>query len=127
MEGKRSYLLLEHVSGQTLRQIVVSRGPQDEQKALEWSRQIIELLEFLHVQQPPVVHRDISPENLIVRSTTGQVTLIGFGAASYHTHTHTSTLIGKQHYMAPEQIQGRALEAACSLGLGPTPNLATQQ
>jgi tRNA A-37 threonylcarbamoyl transferase component Bud32 len=107
VEKERSYLVLEHIAGQTLRQIVLREGAQKEARVLKWANQIIDVLSYLHGLQPPVVHRDISPDNFVV-SPTNEIKLIDFGAANYFLQTHTGTVVGNQRYMAAEQIQGKA-------------------
>lgn len=107
VEDGRHYLLLEYVHGQDLRQYVKQNGPQSEEKVLEWSRQIADILAYLHTQEPPIVHRDLTPDNLVLRND-GAVTLIDFGAANEFIGQATGTLVGKQAYMSPEQLRGKA-------------------
>ncbi len=76
-------------------------------RVLEWAMQIADSLEYLHSQNPPVVHRDVSPDNLVLNNA-GSVILIDFGASNEFIGTATGTLIGKQAYMAPEQLRGKA-------------------
>lgn len=107
VEEGRHYLILEYVHGQDLRQYVKQNGPQTEEKVLEWSRQIADILAYLHTQDPPIIHRDLTPDNLVLRND-GAVTLIDFGAANEFIGQATGTLVGKQAYMSPEQLRGKA-------------------
>ncbi|HEY9785060.1 MAG TPA: serine/threonine-protein kinase [Candidatus Obscuribacterales bacterium] len=106
-EEGRNYLLLEYVRGQDLRQIVKQHGPQPEAVVVKWAKQIAEILDYLHTQSPPIIHRDLTPDNLVQREDES-ITLIDFGAANEFVGTATGTLVGKQAYIAPEQLRGKA-------------------
>lgn len=107
VENGRDYLVLEFVPGHSLRQIVRQSGPIDEKKVLEYGRQLSEIIEYLHDHEPPIIHRDITPDNIVLRED-GKIVLIDFGAANQILGTATGTLIGKQAYIAPEQFRGKA-------------------
>jgi len=106
-EAGHHYLLLQHVVGQDLRQLVRQNGPQPEAKVLDWAVQILSALEYLHTYEPPIIHRDLTPENIVLRND-GTIVIIDFGASNQFLGTMTGTIIGKQAYMAPEQLQGKA-------------------
>lgn len=103
----RNYLMLEYINGQDLRQHVKQNGPQKESVVLQWALQIAEVLVYLHEQHPPIIHRDLTPDNLVLKND-GTVCLIDFGAANQFVGTATGTLVGKQAYIAPEQLRGKA-------------------
>lgn len=119
VENGRNYLVLEYVEGPDLREFVRKNGAQREGKVLEWGKQLAGTLAYLHAQTPPVVHRDVTPDNIVL-SPQGKVVLIDFGAANEFVGTATGTLIGKQSYMAPEQIRGKANPQSDVYGLGAT-------
>ena len=80
----------------------------------------LDILAYLHGLNPPVVHRDIKPSNL-VRSATGQLSLIDFGGVRDALRADGgSTVIGTFGYMAPEQLHGEATPATDLYGLGAT-------
>jgi serine/threonine-protein kinase len=106
-ESGRSYLLLDYIRGQDLRQLVKQNGAQPVEKVLDWGTQIISILEYLHAQTPPIIHRDLTPDNLVL-DHEGKVIMIDFGAANEFVGTATGTLVGKQAYIAPEQLRGKA-------------------
>ncbi len=107
VEDARNYLLLEYITGQDLRQFVRQNGLQSSKVVLGWALQIADSLKYLHAQEPPIVHRDVSPDNIVLNNT-GSLILIDFGASNEFIGTATGTLIGKQAYMAPEQLRGKA-------------------
>ncbi len=107
VEEGRHYLLLEYIHGQDLRQYIKQNGPQSEETVLGWAKQIASILEYLHSQDPPIIHRDLTPDNLVLKND-GTVTLIDFGAANEFIGQATGTLVGKQAYMSPEQLRGKA-------------------
>lgn len=106
VEGGRSYLLLEYVNGQDLRQFVQQHGRQSESIVLTWAIQIAAILDYLHSQPVPIIHRDLTPDNLILHQD-GTLVLIDFGAANEFIAEATSTIVGKQAYMPPEQLRGK--------------------
>lgn len=119
IESGRDYLVLEYIRGQSLRQLIAVAGPQGEGQVLQWAAEIADILKYLHDQDPPVIHRDISPDNLVLRDD-GKLFLIDFGAANEFVGTATGTLIGKQCYIAPEQFRGKAAPCSDIYGLGGT-------
>ncbi|MGD9681691.1 MAG: serine/threonine protein kinase [Candidatus Obscuribacterales bacterium] len=119
VEEGRHYLLLEYVHGQDLRQYVKQNGPQEEEKVLDWASQIASVVEYLHDQDPPIIHRDLTPDNLVLRND-GSVVLIDFGAANEFIGQATGTLVGKQAYMPAEQLRGKAVSQSDLYSLGGT-------
>jgi len=119
IDGGRNYLLLEYLQGEDLRQLVRESGPQPGPRVIELGWQIARLLEYLHSQDPPVLHRDLSPDNLVL-ADSGAVTIIDFGAANELLGTATGTIIGKQAYIAPEQFRGKPTVQSDLYALGGT-------
>ena len=82
IDGGRSYLVMDYVAGPDLRQIVDqarARGQFLPQADVEdWLFQLLDALEYLHAQTPPVIHRDIKPANIKLTSQ-GRVKLVDFG------------------------------------------------
>lgn len=119
VENGRDYLVLEYIPGQSLRQLVDNEGPRLEDKVLEWAQSIVSILIYLHGQSPPVLHRDITPENLVLGEDR-LLHLIDFGAANEYVSSATGTVIGKQAYMSPEQFRGKPVPASDIYSLGAT-------
>jgi serine/threonine protein kinase, bacterial len=116
--GKR-YLAMDLVHGQDLERYVISKGPVTLQQAIEWMLQLCEILTYIHSQQPPLIHRDVKPANLLVSNVGQQIFLIDFGAVK-ESGSAGSTRIGAPDYMAPEQNQGKPVTQSDLYALGPT-------
>ncbi len=106
-EGERNYLLLEYINGVDLRQLVKQNGPQKEADVLEWAIQIANALKYLHEREQPIIHRDLTPDNMVLRND-GKVLLVDFGAANEFIGNATGTFVGKHSFIAPEQLRGKA-------------------
>lgn len=119
VDDGRHYLLLEYIHGRDLRQIVRETGSKDEQEVLKWTMQIASVLEYMHGSSPPIIHRDVTPDNIVLKEN-GEVTVVDFGAANEFLGTATGTLVGKQAYIAPEQFRGRATMQSDIYALGGT-------
>jgi eukaryotic-like serine/threonine-protein kinase len=83
--------------------------------------QVLNILTYLHDLHPPVIHRDIKPQNLI-RNAEGKIYLVDFGSVqdTFYTITGGSTVVGTYGYMAPEQFRGQAYLSTDLYGLGTT-------
>src|SRR5262249_14889436 len=66
IEDGRHYLVLEYVGGQALRLFVTDNGPHPEDIAFRWAIETCEILVYLHGLAPPIVHRDLTPDNLVL-------------------------------------------------------------
>ncbi|MBN1658502.1 MAG: protein kinase [Anaerolineae bacterium] len=87
----RYYLVMDYVEGDNLDVLVRSHGPAPPDQALTWMVQVLDALEYLHTQQPPVIHRDVKPANVKI-TPAGQAFLVDFGIAKeYHPGRHTVT------------------------------------
>ena len=79
LPGQGQYLVMDFVEGRSLSDLLAERGgPLDEAEALPWIRQVADALEYLHTRTPPVIHRDIKPDNIII-GPDGRAMLVDFG------------------------------------------------
>lgn len=117
VDDQRAYLVLQHVPGNSLKEIVQDSGKFAEERVVELGIQMCDMLEHLHTQSPPVVHRDFTPENLIL-SPTGELVLIDFNVAQQLHSTATRTVVGKHSYIPPEQFRGKATPQSDIYALG---------
>ncbi len=115
-EGDGQFLVMEYIRGDDLAKLLDMRGrPMPEQDVLVWADQLLGALEYLHAQQPPIIHRDIKPQNLKLNER-GEVILLDFGlakgAASQQVSGAGLSVRGYTLSYAPiEQIQGQGTEA----------------
>ncbi len=106
-DGPSSYLIIENIRGTDLRKHVVEHGARSETLVRNWATQLCELMIELHKKDPPILHRDLTPDNIMLNEA-GKVVLIDFGAAHQFLESVTGTVIGKKCYVAPEQLRGYA-------------------
>jgi predicted Ser/Thr protein kinase len=105
VEDHRAYLVLEHIDGMSLRELVEKNGAMKESQVKELAVQMCGILSYLHSLSPPVVHRDFTPDNLILQRD-GTLKLIDFNVAQQVEATVTGTVVGKHAYLPPEQFRG---------------------
>ncbi len=117
VQDHRGYIVLEHVDGKTLRELVKENGPLDLETLIPISMQMCRTLSYLHEQAPPVVHRDFTPDNLILTGA-GTLKLIDFNVARQTSSTVTATVVGKHAYIALEQFRGKPLPQSDIYSLG---------
>jgi len=119
LNGKRSlFLVQDYIEGESYAQLLKQRCF-SEAEVVELLGQILPVLEYIHSQG--VIHRDISPENLMQRHVDKMPVLIDFGGVKQAATTAVSqatgrplvTLLGKEGYAPPEQIrQGKAFPSS---------------
>lgn len=118
-EDRRLYIVLEKIDGVSLRQLVKNNGALEERQAVELALQVLEVLEYLHGREPSVVHRDITPDNLMYSEAQG-VKVIDFSLAAGKKVRRTSRTIGKHCYVPPEQLREQPCPQSDIYALGAT-------
>lgn len=124
------YLVQEFIEGPSLAQELEKQGPFNESQIRALLLDILPVLQFIHSHQ--VIHRDIKPENIICRAGNvsalpggekGKFVLVDFSASKFIPQTaalRTVTVIGSPEYIAPEQLEGKAVFASDLYSLGVT-------
>lgn len=113
----RFVLVQTQVVGKTLRELCSEHRSLSAEQTEDYLRQCLAVLDFLHARSPPVIHRDLTPSNIMV--SDGEVHLIDFGAVKIGREESTSlTTVGTFGYMAPEQLLGRVDVRSDLYGLG---------
>ncbi|HET8850930.1 MAG TPA: serine/threonine-protein kinase, partial [Ktedonobacteraceae bacterium] len=112
-EGTHYFMVQEYVDGENLedRMKRVNR-PMAEQEALNYTSQVLDVLDYLSQQTPPIVHRDIKPANIIIGTKDKRAHLVDFGIAradiAKNVKRKQTSALGTQGYAPPEQYQGNA-------------------
>ena len=111
--GQASYIIMDYVQGlnleDELRQRMCETGqPSPPEQVASDALEVLDILAYLHSQDPPVLHRDIKPSNLIRNAKTGKVILVDFGLARSHQEGEQQTRVGTPGYCSQEQMAGKA-------------------
>ncbi len=107
------YLVMEHVDGPSLREVMRERGPLDPVVVAALGEQVASALGAAHGHG--LVHRDVKPANILI-ANDGTVKVTDFGIAKALTSTDATlttpgTVIGTAAYVAPEQLQDAVVDA----------------
>ncbi|MDR7898117.1 serine/threonine-protein kinase [Thermosynechococcus sp. JY1334] len=107
IEGGRPFIVMDYIPGRTLAQVIQEEGPLPEKTALHYIRQVASALELVH--EHGLLHRDVKPDNIMLRDGTDQVVLIDFGIAREYTAgvTETNTGLLSAGYAPVEQYLPR--------------------
>lgn len=107
IEGGRPFIVMDYIPGRTLAQVIQEEGPLPEKTALHYIRQVASALELVH--EHGLLHRDVKPDNIMLREGTDQVVLIDFGIAREYTAgvTETNTGLLSAGYAPVEQYLPR--------------------
>ncbi|HZU69607.1 MAG TPA: protein kinase [Ktedonobacteraceae bacterium] len=112
-EGSHYFMVQEYVEGENLDERMERiRRPMDEQEALTYAAEVLDILDYLEQQRPPIVHRDIKPANIIIGARDQKAHLVDFGIARLYAPSKAqrkqTTALGTPGYAPPEQYQGNA-------------------
>ncbi|MBT9312128.1 serine/threonine protein kinase [Leptothoe kymatousa] len=116
------YIVQELAPGQSLADLIANGQRFSETEARHIATEILQVLTYLHSLNPPIIHRDIKPQNIIF-SPDNRISLVDFGAVQtvyQNTVAFGSTVVGTFGYMAPEQFRGKAYPNTDLYGLGAT-------
>jgi eukaryotic-like serine/threonine-protein kinase len=111
-EADGQFLVMQFIPGEDLGELLTQKnGPFSQEEVLPWADQLCDALDYLHTQDPQIIHRDIKPQNLKL-TARGQIVLLDFGLAKgsvgqMSVVTTSASIFGYTPNYAPlEQIQG---------------------
>jgi len=120
-EGDGVFLIMQFIPGEDLMaRLEENNGPFAYSQVMTWADQLLDALDYLHTHEPPVIHRDIKPQNLKL-TPRGEVILLDFGLAKGSTGLtaaggSSDSLLGYTPTYAPlEQIQGSGTDPRSDL------------
>src|SRR5207237_5767453 len=116
-EGNGQFLVMQYIAGEDLAEMLRQKnGPFALEEVLRWADQLCDALDYLHTQDPQIIHRDIKPQNLKL-TARGQIVLLDFGLAKgsvgqMSVVTTSASIFGYTPNYAPlEQVQGLGTDA----------------
>jgi serine/threonine protein kinase/ABC-type branched-subunit amino acid transport system substrate-binding protein len=124
-ENSRFFMVQEYVEGENLedRQERLQQ-PMHERDVLIYASEILEVLDYLSQQTPPIVHRDIKPANIVISTKDKKAHLVDFGIAradvARNARRKQTSALGTPGYAPPEQYQGNADPRSDLYALGAT-------
>ena len=120
-EDEGQFLVMQYIAGEDLAAMLTERnGPFPEDEVIRWADQLCDALDYLHTQDPQIIHRDIKPQNLKL-TARGQIVLLDFGLAKGSAGlltavTTSASIFGYTPNYAPlEQVQGMGTDARSDL------------
>lgn len=102
------YVVMDYIEGEPLNKVLERDGAQPQETVIEWAEELCGVLDYLHMQNPPIIYRDMKPANIMLQPN-GNIKLIDFGIArEYKEHNLEDTVsLGTKGYAAPEQFGGK--------------------
>ncbi|MEC4814681.1 MAG: protein kinase [Scytonema sp. PMC 1069.18] len=125
-ENGKFFLVQEWIQGQTLTNLIKTKGSLSETEVSKILLSLLSVLNYVHSKG--IIHRDIKPDNIIIRSSNGKPVLIDFGAVKETVRSvmtssgnlTQSIVIGTPGYMPSEQAVGRPVYATDIYSVGLT-------
>ncbi len=113
-QGQSAHLVMEFIKGKDLLDLMEANGnkPFPLHLVVEWGVAVCDVLQTMHTQSPPLIHRDLKPDNIMLLEDQRSIKMIDFGTARDLGHTAKERMAGKtrvytEGYAPPEQIVGK--------------------
>ena len=106
--GDTFLIVMDYIEGISLKEALKRNGAQRQEDVIEWSKQLCDVLGYLHSRRPPIIYRDMKPANVMLKPD-GNVMVIDFGTAREFKESKAgdTTCLGTIGYAAPEQFGGQ--------------------
>ncbi len=121
-DGTLLYLVMPLVTGGTLKELLNTEHPLPTQQAQRYLNDLADAIDAVHAHPQQIVHRDIKPSNLLIHQDDGRLMVADFGIARAMQQekalTQRGWSLGTEHYIAPEQGQGKAEPASDIYAIG---------
>jgi eukaryotic-like serine/threonine-protein kinase len=124
-EDSRYYMVQKYIAGENLEEHMDRvNQPMKERDVLGLTSEVLDILDYLEQQTPPIVHRDIKPANIIIGAKDKRAHLVDFGIAradeAKNIKRKQTSALGTPGYAPPEQYQGNADPRSDLYALGAT-------
>ncbi|HEX9036574.1 MAG TPA: PQQ-binding-like beta-propeller repeat protein [Ktedonobacterales bacterium] len=120
IEGRRAYIVLQFIEGENLEQrLEHTPGFLTQEQVGDWMLQLCDIVSYLHAHHPPVIFRDIKPNNIIL-TPDNRIVLIDFGIAKSFYEGEEHTNVGTNGYAAKEQYMRQAEPRSDIYSIGAT-------
>jgi serine/threonine protein kinase/ABC-type branched-subunit amino acid transport system substrate-binding protein len=124
-EDSRYYMVQKYIEGENLEERMDRvKQPMKERDVLGVASEVLDILDYLAQQTPPIVHRDIKPANIIIGAKDKRAHLVDFGIAradeAKNIKRKQTSALGTPGYAPPEQYQGNADPRSDLYALGAT-------
>lgn len=100
-------IIMDYVQGNSLEKVLEEYGAQPQEYVIKWAKQLCDVLGYLHSRKPPIIYRDMKPDNIKLKPD-GNISLLDFGTAREFKERNIAdtTCLGTIGYAAPEQYGG---------------------
>jgi predicted Ser/Thr protein kinase len=113
-QGQTAHLVMEFIRGKDLLDLLESSNnrPFPIPHVVEWGKDVCDVLDHMHRQSPPLIHRDLKPDNIMLLEDQRSIKMIDFGTARDLGRSLKERMAGKtrvytEGYAPPEQIVGK--------------------
>lgn len=103
-EGDSIFIVMDYVDGMSIKSWLIKKGRINQDVAVNWMKQITQVLIYLHNRKNPIFYRDMKPDNVMIQSD-GNIKLVDFGISVVikNPNQKIDKALGTKGYAAPEQ------------------------
>jgi serine/threonine-protein kinase len=113
------YIVEDYIEGVSLDKLLRERGSFEEDTVIAWAKEVCGVFQYLHSHRPPIIYRDMKPDNIML-DKQGKVKVIDFGIAKEYSSEKEAKSYGTPGYASPEQYRGYIDEKTDIYNLGAT-------